>query len=165
MIRAKVKVNTKVLEEIEINARDAAKVLKGAMKRISNQVIDYALKEARIYPANSPALPFVWSYDKEKQNRARRWYFANKVPKGSAGGRYQRTGALGQAWQGKVETTPTSGTISIVNPTVASDYVYGAQQVPSHYLTGWQPLNGNEQRVSDYAQDLLIDAWSVILDL
>lgn len=164
MIQAKVTIEGDLLKEIRETATNAPKTLAVAMRSVSNQVSEYALKVVQTYPEGVPTLPFIWSYDPAKQNRARRWYFANKA-KGNIGGRYQRTGGLGKAWETKAVITPLAGEIELINTSPAATYVYGPLQVPSHYLTGWQPLGDSEKQVTEFAENLLIEAWVSVLEI
>ena len=76
-------------------------------------------------------LPYRWSDDAEADARARGWYFENVVPKGSRGGRYQRSGKLAQQWEANVTTTPDSTAVELVNEGAGAFHVYD-QQNPSH---------------------------------
>lgn len=70
-------------------------------------------------------------------DKSRRWYFANKVPKGSRGGHYQRTGAIQDSWVVLINPIFADNTISIRNLRPESVYVYGPRQVPGHKKTGF----------------------------
>ena len=105
------------------------------MERALDRIVDNRLRK---YPARVRHSPFVWSRDPKKNARARRWWFANKR------GIYQRTGALGRAWQSSVTYSPAEAqiTVSVSNPAPGASYVFGAvefgyAQVPSHAATGW----------------------------
>lgn len=121
-------------------------------------------RKLRVAPNALPNLPFIWSYDPVKQNRALRWYFANKVPKGSKGGRYKRTGKLLRAWEIKSIITPDSVTVTAQNNAPGADYVIGDRQVPTHYETGWGQQDEILQRWSVELQDDMIEMWYTITD-
>jgi len=141
--------------KIEINADDTltdliTELKEFAPKRLPRLIVREVLPPAQRYldqqvntrlraypPRRDKSRPFVWSFDKRKNERARRWFFAN-YPNG-----YTRTGALGRAWEGDV-TYAKSGEISVyvANDTRGASYVYGAEQfnykqVPGHVTTGW----------------------------
>lgn len=88
------------------------------------------LNELRFVPNQLPDLPFIWSTDPRKQARARGWYFANVVPKGSKGGRYKRTGKLSKAWKVDIVISDNAVAITAENPVKAVRYVTGKRQVP-----------------------------------
>lgn len=105
------------------------------VERLLDRLIDERL---RVYPpargAGSPR--FVWSYNAEKNARARRWFFAN-YPNG-----YTRSGLLGRAWLGDITYQNDTLTTRVSNPSKAASYVYGSEpfnfeQVPGHARTGW----------------------------
>lgn len=113
-------------------------------------------------PEALPALPFIWSIDPAAQNRARRWYFANKVPKGSKGGRYKRTGALEAANEVGFTAQDNGGVFDFQNPSNAFEYVYGGRQVPSHYLTGWAEIDDVLGKEAAVLRNGIIDDWFTI---
>lgn len=100
------------------------------------------LDELGYYPPRQPQLPFVWSTDPAANDRARKWYFANKV-KGGAGGRYQRTGAYGRSfrvrWQdgSLLVSTDYAGARWVGGSLSLDPQRAGRWQVPSHKRTGW----------------------------
>ncbi len=113
-------------------------------------VLDQRLGKGATPPArtiNSPK--FIWSFDRAKNARARRWFFAN-YPNG-----YKRTGRLEQSWRFTV--TPSQDNRVVVdlrNDTNASSYVYGSpafnyEQVPGHVTTGWPNARIGESIVLD----------------
>lgn len=100
--------------------------------------------------ASQPGLPMIWSFNPAAQARARRWYFANIVPKGSKGGRYRRTGKTDAATIVTGNFSKNGGTITLENNAKGSEYVFGARQVPS-----FRGLHPNF--------DTVARKWSVIL--
>lgn len=78
-----------------------------------------------------PASPFIWSFNPAAQKRAMGWWFANKVPKGSSGGRYRRTGGLDKATKVIGSFSKTGGVITLSNNRPGAEFVFGARQVPS----------------------------------
>ena len=109
-----------------------------------------------------PTLPFIWSNDPVKQNRARRWYFANKV-KGRVGGRHIRTHALIRKWKVVAGSLSGGSVITVSNDMPGLDYVQGPLQVPSHRDSGWVQYDDVLLKVEKKANDSLIDAWFDIL--
>jgi hypothetical protein len=103
------------------------------------------LEELRTYPSRAASLPFVWSRNKEKNEKARRWYFAairrGEIP--TSGGRYQRTGEYAKSWTGKLLKDGTTRTIRISNSYPAAKWIGGSFdrnrdfQIPGHKKTGW----------------------------
>lgn len=101
--------------------------------------------------------------------KSRRWYFANKVPKGSKGGSYARRGAPPLGWTTHIDFRLSNGQIIVYNPWKAAKYVYGRRahstefdqrQVPGHFNTGWgADLDVAAQLVTERATNLTIDAW------
>ncbi len=101
--------------------------------------------------------------------KSRRWYFANKVPKGSRGGSYARKGTPPLGWTVRIDFRLSDGEIIIYNKWSAAKYVYGRRahyptfdqrQVPGHFNTGWgADLDVAARLVQEQAVDLTIDAW------
>lgn len=108
--------------------------------------------------------PFQFSTPK-----SRRWYFANKVPKGSKGGSYVRKGKPPLGWAVRIDFRLEGGEIIIYQQWNKAKYVYGRRahyptfdqrQVPGHFNTGWgQDLDTAAQLVQERAVSLTIDAW------
>lgn len=93
------------------------------------------LRELQFVPNQLPDLPFIWSADPAKQKRARAYYFAVKVPKGSKGGRYKRTNTLVKFWDVDVVISDNAVAITAKNPKREIQYVSGRRQVPGHKKT------------------------------
>ena len=110
------------------------------------------------------ALPFRWSHNPAKQARARRWYFANKVPKGSKGGRYQRTGRMVKAFNVVGKIISGGAVISIENRAKGSEFVHGARQVPSHARTGWNTVEETRRKFAPILSKRLAENIVTVLD-
>lgn len=123
-----------------------------------------AIKSELFVEPPLPTLPFVWSLDPAANARARRWYFANRVPPGSEGGRYPRTGALLDAFDILLDTSESSTIFVIVNDAPGAEFVIGNRQVPSHARSGWGNLDETALRASERLTDNLIDLWYTVLD-
>lgn len=105
-------------------------------------------------------------------DKSRRWYFANRVPRGSRGGSYARTGDLAKAWVVRIDRRSKEEIIRVANTDPAAGYVYGPgnalasfRQVPGHALTGWG--SGFDQmfaELADFSMGQLLDAWNATLD-
>lgn len=148
---------------LELEKQAPKKVLRAINRKITpplERALDRTLR--RYPPPRTPASPpFVWSYDKTKNERARRWFFAN-YPAG-----YTRTGALGRNWKSSIELA-AGGVIEIAveNDSRAASYVYGSDtygQVPGHETTGW--FNAADE-VTEYGlalEDDLLELWDDIV--
>jgi hypothetical protein len=109
-----------------------------------------------------PDLPFVWSLDPAKNARARRWYFANKVPYGSEGGRYPRTGDLLDGFDILVNVDEGTGVFTITNDVPGAEFVIGFKQVPSHHR--WVNIDDAALRMSELLNDDFINLWAIVND-
>lgn len=131
MISQTVTLNTAALDAQAEAARVSPALMASGMKVLVRRERARLRKDVSKTPPQS-SLPFIWSLDLAAQGRARRWYFANKVPKGSKGGRYKRTGKLAEAWELRTQIDQRGGVIVIENKAPGAAYVYGPKQVPSH---------------------------------
>jgi len=111
-----------------------------------------------------PTLPFVWSLDPEKNANARRYYFANKVDRGSKGGRYPRTGALLEGFDIIVDVSEGTGVFTITNDVPGAEFVIGFKQVPSHAASGWGNIDDIAVKFSELVTDDLINLWFTATD-
>lgn len=107
--------------------------------------------------------PFEFATDK-----SRRWYFANKVKKGSRGGSYARTGKPPLGWTVQIDMRRTGSELIVYNQWNKSIYVYGGvsqRQVPGHRRTGWgSDLDIAAQLAQEEATSLIIEAWVNAVD-
>lgn len=75
--------------------------------------------------------------------KSRRWYFANKVPKGSKGGNYNRTHALSKGYRVRVINGDGAVILSVSNPAnKVLGFVKGDSrrlQTIGHRINGWVP--------------------------
>lgn len=109
-----------------------------------------------------PDLPFVWSTDPVKNARARGWYFANRVPEGSQGGRYQRTGALLDGFDILVNVDERGGIFTITNDVPGAEFVIGFKQVPSHRK--WIVIDDVAIKFSELLNEDFIQLWHTVND-
>lgn len=119
-----------------------------------------SLVQARLAPYPSEAvLPFAFATAK-----SRRWYFANRVPRGSKKGRYQRSGDLAQEWITEVDRRRNEGFMTVRNTDPAAIYIFGNRQVPGHARTGWgRGFAEAIAQISATATDRIIDGWYAIV--
>lgn len=145
---------------------DIIEALQNAPRKLqqeaSNRVkvaMERAIAPLKVEPPQSP-LPFIWSTDPKKQARARRWYFANKVPPGSTGERYKRTHGLAQGWEVDLSQFRNSILIAVSNPAErAVKWTESIFQVPSHQASGWAQYEDVLLKAENEAFDILVDIW------
>ena len=107
----------------------------------------------------------MWSLDPFANARAQRWYFANKVPRGSRGGRYKRTGALLESIDiVTVRESTDTELIALSTDARGAEYVIGDRQVPSHQRSGWPRLDEIAEEESENLTDELIELWFTVTD-
>lgn len=139
--------------ELEEFFRDVQDMPDAMLANLRTKQRSYQARLTRIAKSRLSAYPpawqsrqnkFVWSKNPRKNERARRWWFAN-MPDSSTGF-YNRTGRTGQAWETVTAFEAKSGgmwiDVTIQNPLPHASYVYGYikdnwQRVPSHEVTGW----------------------------
>jgi hypothetical protein len=120
-----------VLERVQATYQNAPGLMATAADRRYRKVRPLILADAKTSDRR-PAHPLKWSIDPTKQKRAMRWWFANRVPKGSkGGGRYARTGALDKATKVTGSFSRSGGVITLGNKVPGSEFVFGAKQIPS----------------------------------
>lgn len=160
LIESRVFVDTDVFGAIREQINKAPALGRSALKVATNRA--RARIRTRLEPPGPPALPFVWSLDPAADSRARRWYFANKVPKGSRGGRYKRTGALIEGIE--LTTIQNEGTdlVEISSDAPGAPYVIGNRQVPGHEQ--WFTLDDIALDESERITDELIELWFTLAD-
>lgn len=128
----------------------------------------------RTIGADVPAQRIPWG-NGFLTDKSRRWYFANKVPKGSRVGHYlRRTGsdAMENQWVVVLDRRSRAGLIMIHNTDSASGYVYGPEndlanitQTPGHRVTGWGNNLDNElAHMVDFSMVQLLGAWNYLIE-
>jgi len=112
-----------------------------------------------------PDLPFVWSYDPYKDAQLRRAYFKT-LPRGSRGGRYQRTHQLVKRWvtAGKMIQGGAQATVSNDAPFLDTVQGNDENQYPSHKDSGWAQYPTVLEDAASVAVDAIEDKWLGILD-
>jgi len=158
-----VDVDTEVLEHTRSVIGTSAAVMRTETRRRVGKVKSFIRQTVKA-PDDLPDLPFIWSYDAAAQARARRWYFANKVPKGSAGGRYQRTGKLESEWDISFIEGDNGAAMLLENDAPGAEFVWGRRQVPSHYRTGWKTIDEIVNSARDELNLGLIEDWFTASD-
>jgi len=150
-----------IISDIDKYPRELGRVIKANERRFTQRLQEiFAASE----PSPVTASPYVWSRDKASNDKARRWYFANKVPKGSKGGHYQRTGKLLKSYGIQVNVLRDENNIIVTNFANAEMYVLGERQIYGHERTGWPK---RDDIIANYAiefQDALVDIWITVID-
>lgn len=139
MITANATVDLRPINKAEAHIKESPALISNAMKILRRRALKRLRERTQDMPEQSP-LPFIWSLDPKAQARARAYWFAVRVPRGSKGGRYKRRGKAGgliTKWEYLFELTRDEGSITLVNTGEGSEYVYGPRQVPSHTASGW----------------------------
>jgi len=97
--------------------------------------------------------------------KSRAWYFANKVPKGSKGGSYIRTGLLAKMWSVDLIFGLDNDVIFIYNASTISKWVYpGPQQVPGHARTGWgRDFDTGKELITEDSINLIVGLWRKVV--
>lgn len=158
LIGAGASVDLSPLDEVNQVVRESPALMANYQKIRTRQTRERIRARLKA-PQDLPALPFVWSYDPAAQARARRWYFANMVPKGSKGGRYQRTGKMEEATNVRFVTDDLGGYFLVENDADGASFVLGERQVPSHYATGWQRIDEVVEQEAALMSDQLVEDW------
>lgn len=104
--------------------------------------------------------------------KSRRWYFANKVEKGSKGGHYERTLDLMRAWYVRLDRRSVENFLRIGNSEPYAGHVYGRgnalsayNQVPGHALTGWgDDFDNKFAAIEEYSIQQLFAAWNYMVE-
>lgn len=139
MIAANATVDLRAINKAEAHIKESPALINNAMKMVRRRGLKRLRERTQAMPEQSP-LPFIWSLDPKAQARARAYWFAVRVPRGSKGGRYKRRGKAGgliTKWELLFELTRDEGSITLVNIGEGAQYVYGPRQVPSHTASGW----------------------------
>lgn len=164
MISAGLQPDLDVLRAVRDHAGASPKLMRTAAMRQIRRVASTIRKDLRSSePAAVPDLPFIWSYHPDTQRRVRAWYFINKVPRNSSpGGRYERRGELIESYEVSADLDDLEGVITLSNDAAGAPYTIGDAQVPSHYLTGWEPIDETAERYRPMLTERLIDTWLVV---
>lgn len=104
--------------------------------------------------------------------KSQAWYFANRVPKGSTGGSYQRTDELKKSWIVRIDRRSREDVLRVLNTADYAGYVYGPgnalasfRQVPGHTVTGWGAgMPQQLDALTAFAMGQLLDAWNVVVE-
>lgn len=152
-----------VFRQVEARIQQSPGLMTTAANRRYRKVRPLILKDAKL-SNRQPPLPMIWSFNPAAQARARAWYFANVVPKGSKGGRYKRTGAMDKATQVTGNFTKTGGVITLGNNALGSLYVFGFRQVPGHSAAGHPRFGEVALKWSGLLSEMLIEDWFTVAD-
>lgn len=160
-VRPYTRTDTSWLKELGLIVARSSGVMQSYQKR-RLQTARQRIVRRLSTPQDTPSLPFIWSSDPSKQARARAYYFAVIVPRGSKGGTYQRTGALEKATEVSFINLPNGGEFVLKNEADGAEFVIGSSQVPSHYLTGWQTMDIVANEEGQRMQDELAADWGYV---
>lgn len=150
-----------VVKTVIADLKNAPRKLQQAAATRIKAIVERDIQPLRNEPPQS-SLPFIWSRNPAAQARARRWYFANKVPKGKRkkGARYKRTHGLAQGWTVDVNAFRASLLIAVSNPAVkAVKWAESIFQTPSHQASGWAQYEDVLLKAEVHAEDALITTW------
>lgn len=159
MIASEADFNSTALDAQAQTAAKSSGLYASSMKLLVRRGRKKFLKRLTVIP-KQPDHPFIWSHDPVKQARARGYWFAVKVPKGSTGGRYPRTGKLAEAWDIQTTITVAGGVLTAVNEARGSEYVYGPKQNPSHSL--WPNKDKVGAQVGEELSEAAVELWHTI---
>ncbi len=127
-----VALDLKVFDDLENGINKSPKLMDTALKlerrRFKGRIVDHFDP----LPARH-AGTFVWSLNKQANDRARRWWFANR---NGPHVRRGRNGGLASQFELEMDVTHANGFFTITNNAEGVDYVFGSRQIPSHRLTG-----------------------------
>lgn len=111
------------------------------------------------YPPERGPGKFTWSADREADQRARRWYFANfkgRMP-------YQRRGdsnGIAAFWRVRLDRRQNIGYMTVRNIAPEVVFVIGVRQVISHKDQGWAAdFPAKNEKIRLHLTDLLITGW------
>ena len=136
--------DTAVLKRLTKTVDDIPAILAGVVELAVSEASDPALDAMQATPRPS-VHPFVWSLNPEKQQRARRYYFAaiarGEIP--TDGTRYRRSGRYGKSFDAGVQEHKDSIDAVLGSDFDKASYVAGNEdssikQIPGHVKTGWQ---------------------------
>lgn len=163
MIKVSADLDTRVFDDIQSTISRSGKLMSRAFQRDVTKVRQQFERDVANEPPQAP-LPFVWSSNPQAQARARAYYFANKVPRGSRGGRYKRTHKLAKSWKFKIDLKDAAGVITATNDTPGAEYVIGDRQVVSHRIAGWYTDEELRVKYSAVLTERCEQTWRLISD-
>jgi hypothetical protein len=163
MIQAAITIDDDVLEALQDAMGQAPKLTQTLFRR-RVRIRRQQLKQRVNKTVPQPDLPCIWSFDPVADARARGWYFANIVPKGSKGGRYQRQGKIEAGWDFIEEQQGGATIIRLENDAEGAEFVVGARQVPSHADSGHPQIDDLAREFSAFMVDDAIETWYTVID-
>lgn len=164
MITVRVTPAKDVMAAIRTEIRTSGRRMRVEFQRTAAKASSALLKRVRDDEPAMPKLPFLWSHNPAKQSRARRWYFYWMVPPTGGSGRYERTGALLDAYKVRINLEDDDGLLVLENSAQGAEYVIGDRQVPSHEMSGWRTIDDAALEFSDVLTDHLIDTWFAVTE-
>jgi hypothetical protein len=110
---------------------------------------------------------FVWSFNREANTRARRWWFRQiklgNIP--TDGEHYIRSNTIINAWISEIRIDGDAILFTLSNPAPGASHVYGSPeqtQVPGHASTGWQHYTVFVSFFDQIIPDI-IEAWDKLV--
>jgi hypothetical protein len=167
MINARLEIDTDILDAVLADLDRFPTLLNTAFKRALPRwlsQLDAFIRDLEPPPAK--ASPYVWSLNKDANDRARKWYFRQlalgKIP--TDGQRYQRTGAMLDAFEITTLFSNNAIGLEVVNSAPGVDYVMGERQIYGHKQTGWPKFEVIDEQFSDHLNSLAITTYLTIVD-
>lgn len=164
MISTSLDFDSDVIEGIQQALGKFPSLMGTALKRQEGRLSQNLRKRFVAAVPGPPRYPFVWSLNHAANMRARRWYFANRVPKGSRGGTYQRTGKLVKSYEVTIKLSDLENNIMVSNPSRGELYTLGERQIYGHQRTGWPK---RDDIIADFAvdaQNIVVETWYTVVD-
>jgi hypothetical protein len=162
MISADVSLDLTVFDQITNHVGKTPKLMDTAVKLELRRFKPRLVAKFEPLPARH-AGKFIWSLDKQANERARRWWFANRKGQGA----YQRRGKNGglvSQFDLQTNIASANGFITIINKAKGAKYVFGDSQIPSHRLTGHPRLNVAAAELGVELSTRLGKLWLTVAD-
>lgn len=174
--RFEVKVDKRRLKKsLEDGGRQFGEGVGRVMRDTADDVRTGFLADVANYPTNKPSSPFVWSTNRSKNEKARRWWFAavddNRVE--TDGSHYVRSNELAKGWEITSFSDPKSSEFEIAILARGStnrggfkhkwvvgtfDQRDGAKwQIRGHQRTGWYLINDIAAKWFNFTLDRVDD--------
>jgi hypothetical protein len=158
-----------VLDAVRTHVGKSPKLMRTASIRTVRRFAERVRRDLRDSepPERGPGDgPFVYSYDPDAQRRAQAWVAIHLIGPTGVGGHYERTHELVNNYDVTVDfDAEDGGLIRLANDAEGAEWVIDDdQQVPSHYLQGWEPIGETADRYSPLLSDNLADTWLTVAD-
>jgi hypothetical protein len=147
-VRTTLSVSTNVEDDLLVYLEQFNQANEDLVRDVMDDIAPDLLDELTFMPG-TPASPFVWSNNKEANDRARRWWFwaisAGDVR--TDGRHYIRTEQLVNGWSIEILSEGETTRVKLENPSSVLPLVQGSLaqnisqagrfQIPGHRNTGW----------------------------